>query len=447
MIGILFCVGAFAIAFLAARRSLTAGLSAVLAVGYFYGIVRANFPDPASHFIFDSAVLALYLTQLFPRQTAEENRRTRTVQIWTVVLIIWPTLLVFLPIQDPLVQLVGLRGNVFLLPFLLLGARLKSAEIARVAMALAVLNLMAFAFAGAEYVAGIERFFPRNANTEIIYRSADVGGEASAEGGQFRIPGPFSGSHVYAGTMVMSLPFLFAGWAAAGTSRVRRAFLVFAIIAAALGVFAAASRVHTVVLAVVLVAGFFSGGISSGARVLLLAVVGALGVVVLSQERLQRFTTLSDTGYVSSRVTGSVNSSFWELLLEYPLGNGLGGGGTSLPYFLQDRLRGEVRLENEYARILMEQSVIGLCLWVTFIGWFIGRRFSADRLRWGIGEQIAWLASVLYFGTALIGLGLLTAIPQSALLLLCVGWVGAKRPVPVRIASGPYRYEAEHASA
>ena len=443
MIGILCCAAAFLLALLAGRRSLTTGISAVLAVGYFYGIVRANFPDPASHFIFDAAVLALYLTQLFRKQEAGERLRTRTIQIWTAVLIAWPVVLVFLPIQDVLVQLVGLRGSIFLLPFLLLGARLTAQQINRLAMTLAVLNLLAFAVAGAEYVAGVERFFPKNANTEIIYRSADVGAEAN----QYRIPGPFSGSHVYAGTMVMSLPFLLAAWAAVGTSRGRRTFLLCAMLAATVGVFAAATRVHTAILGIVLLSVLFSGTIAASARALLMVVIGALSVIVFSQERLQRFTKLTDTSAVSERVTGSVSASFWDLLLEYPLGNGLGGGGTSMPYFLQNRLRNQIVIENEYARILLEQTSVGLCLWITFIGWFVCRRFSAARSGWGIGEHTAWLAVVLYFVTALIGIGLLTAIPQSALLFLCVGWVAAKRPAarqsPAKIPS----YAAAHASA
>ena len=442
MNGLIFCIAAFLIAFLAGRRGLAAGISAVLAIGYFYGIIRANFPDPASHFIFDAAVLALYLTQLLGRSASADRQRMRTVQLWTAVLIAWPVLLVFLPIQDPLVQLVGLRGNIFLLPFLLLGARLDAAAIQRIAFTLAVLNLVAFAFAGAEYVLGIERFFPHNANTEIIYRSSDVG-----TGNQFRIPGPFSGSHAYAGSMVLSLPFLLAAWTAVGVPFRRRFLLAAAMAVAALGVFAAASRIHTVVLIGVVLATLFSGTLAARTRVALMAAAGALAAIVLSQERLQRFTTLRDTSTVSDRVNYSVNSSFWDLVLEYPFGNGLGGGGTSLPYFLQDRVRGQVVYENEYARILLEQSSIGLLLWVCFICWFLSCRLQARRYEWGLGESTAWVASVMYFGTALIGIGLLTAIPQTALMLLCIGWVGAKRPGRTQEVPEAYLYAAAPVSA
>lgn len=442
MTGIFLCAAAFLVAFLAGRRSLATGLSAVLAIGYFYGIVRANFPDPASHFIFDAAVLALYLTRLLGARVAADRQRVRTVTIWTAVLIAWPVVMVFVPLQDPLVQLVGLRGNIFLLPFLMLGARLKDDDIGRLALTLAVLNLLAFAFAGAEYAIGMDRFFPHNFNTELIYRSGDVGAA-----NQLRIPGPFSGAHAYAGTMVMSLPFLLGAWATRGTSAAYRVLLIAAMAVAALGIFAAASRVHTVVLATVVMTVFFSGRIAAGARVLLLAALGALAAIVLSQERLQRFTTLRDTGYVSDRVAGSVNTSFWELLLQYPFGNGLGGGGTSMPYFLQDRLHGQVVLENEYARILLEQSSIGLCLWITFIGWFITLRFGTARKEWGLGEHVAWVVCVIYFGTALIGIGMLTAIPQSALMFLCIGWVGAKRPAISPAIAETYGFAAAPARA
>ena len=65
------------------------------------------------------------------------------------------------------------------------------------------LNLAAFGMALVQWVVGIEHFFPRNAATEIMYNSADVGEE-----GLFRIPSLFSSAHAFGGTMVASLPLL-----------------------------------------------------------------------------------------------------------------------------------------------------------------------------------------------------------------------------------------------
>ena len=77
---------------------------------------------------------------------------------------------------------------------------------------------------------------------------------------------------------------------------------------------------------------------------------------------------------VAARVGGSVNEGFFDAVSQYPLGNGLAGGGTSVPYFLQDRMEALPHgPENEYARIASEQGVIGLLLWLGFVGWFLTR--------------------------------------------------------------------------
>ena len=62
---------------------------------------------------------------------------------------------------------------------------------------------MAFGLASAEYLLGLERFFPRNAVTELIYISKDLVGHT-----QYRIPASFPNAHAYGGTMVMGLPLL-----------------------------------------------------------------------------------------------------------------------------------------------------------------------------------------------------------------------------------------------
>ena len=96
--------------------------------------------------------------------------------------------------------------------------------------------------------------------------------------------------------------------------------------------------------------------------------------MVGGDERLQRFRSLQDPEFIAQRFGDSVNVSFLELVRKYPLGNGLGGGGTSVPYFLQNRIRNVVVMENEYARILLELGIPGLLMWVLFIGWVFTRR-------------------------------------------------------------------------
>ena len=156
----------------AARRSLGPGLIATLAIGYAYGITRANYPDGYTYFVFDAAVLGLYGGQLFRPLSGAERRNLRQLQTWVLVLVAWPVLLMFLPFQDPFIRLVGLRGNIFFVPFLLLGARLEPRDLYKLAIGIAILNLCTAALAGVEFFVGIQRFFPRNPTTEISRNSA-----------------------------------------------------------------------------------------------------------------------------------------------------------------------------------------------------------------------------------------------------------------------------------
>lgn len=439
--GLVLAVLAFAITYFAGRRSFWAGLAATLGVGFAYGILRARFSDGFSHFIFDAAVLALFLTVLTGPPWMRGARRLRGLRQWVLVLVAWACFMLLLPLQDPLIQLVGLRGNAFLLPFLLLGAMMRPEETGKLALALAVFNLGAFGFAVAEYYLGIERFFPYNAVTDIIYRSNDL-----LDYRAYRIPSTFSSSHAYAGTMVMTLPFLIGAWVQRPERREHTWLLAAGTFAALTGVFMAAARSHALVLFVLLIVASFSTRLRGGARFGWVLILAAVIWLVSGEERLQRFTTLGDTEYVTQRIAGSINKTFIDLAYEYPLGNGLGGGGTSVPYFLERRLRNPVAMESEYARILLEQGLPGLVLWVAFLLWAFLSRTTPRGHPWYLGRSLAWAASASYFAIGLIGVGLLTSVPQTCLLLLATGWIAAPpapdaapAPSPVRARSSPSR--------
>ncbi len=156
-------------------------------------------------------------------------------------------------------------------------------------------------------------------------------------------------------------------------------------------------------------------------------ILSGIGWLAFGEERLQRFTELQNTQMVSERIAGSVNMGFFEAAATYPFGNGLGGGGTSIPYFLQNRIEKPVIIENEYARILLEQGLVGLALWVAFIVWVLIRPQPSKSDSWFVGRRLAWVTCAVYFATGLIGTGLLTSIPHTCLLLLSVGWVGAQQ--------------------
>jgi hypothetical protein len=153
----------------------------------------------------------------------------------------------------------------------------------------------------------------------------------------------------------------------------------------------------------------------------------------MQNPRFQRFATLQNTEYVTDRVSQSVNSSLLDVVTNYPLGNGLGSAmGTSIPFFLMDLARPQMGLENEFGRIALEQGFVGLVLWFFFVAWLLTRFPPRRRGASLVADRMMWVTTVVMWMTALIGTGLLSSIPGSALLLLYMGaLVGMRRPAPV----------------
>ena len=326
MIGILLCCVCFLSCWIAAGRSPAYGLLALFAVGYAYGIVRANLLNSFTYFIFDAAVAGFYLAYRWRIAEAREKSRLRLIVGWTAALIGWPLFVCLIPFQTPLVTLVGLRGNIFLLPFLLVGARLRSRDLKILAYGLAVLNLAALAMASIEYVKGVHVFYPVNAVTSIIYNSNDVAGYK-----YLRIPATFVTAHAYGGTLVATLPLLIGLWSVKGENDWVRWLALSGIVAAAVGVLLSATRVNFIEMIALALLALFTGTLKGRARWILIAAMLAVGAFSLNNERMTRFKNLSETSSITQRINGSVNRTFFEILTEYPLGNGLGGGGTSLP--------------------------------------------------------------------------------------------------------------------
>jgi len=431
MVGLLLTLLAIGGTWAATRRGLGHGLGALLLFGYFYGILRARFPDGFSHFIFDGAVAGLYLELLTGRRRrpGRLGRDGQVLRLWVKVLMVWPlcTLVLspFLNAQHFFIQIVGLRVAIFLLPLVAIGARLDEEELDTLGEWVLWLNLTAFGFALMELVVGVEFFFPRNAVTYLIYLSNDVGAERS-----LRIPAVFNTGHAYGGTMLVSLPLLVRRWQRRPSGRL---LTTAALVATLLGLFICAARSPVVqliaILGLVLVFTRVSPKLLAG-----LAVLGLMvGYVVMNNPRFQRFTTLEDTDYLVERVSWSLNASLWHVISNYPLGSGLGSAsGTSIPFFLADLAKPQLGLENEYARIALEQGLIGLVLWLFFIGWLATRLPPRRREGSLLADRMMWATVLVMWGTAFIGTGLMSSIPGTTFMLLWMGTiVGVRRPVPV----------------
>ena len=421
MIAIGLCAAFLVLCFHIARRSLVAGLCAVLAVGYVYGILRANLPTQASHLLFDCGVLGLYAAQLWKRQPVWQGLRSEQLQTWIIVLAAWPVLLFFSLQQDPLVQLVGLRGNIFLIPFIILGARLTGDDVYKLALWLSLCNIAAGVFGLVQFVVGVEPFFPHNAVTDIIYRSKDL-----AEYTAYRIPSSFSSAHAYAATMVMTIPIIAGAWVQPHYGKWQARLMSAALLMSMLGVFMSATRLNALILFILVMTTIFSGKVPGTYRFRYLIVIAAVAYVVAGEERFQRFRTLHDPEFLSERLVGSVNLTFVELAKRYPLGNGLGGGGTSVPYFLQDRIRNVVTMENEYARILLELGLPGLMMWALFLIWIFTRPYVRKADMFYFGRRLAYVACACSFALGLIGVGLFTSVPATTLTFLLTGWFAVR---------------------
>ncbi len=410
------CLLSFLAAYWAGKRSLSLGIIALLAVGYFYGIVRANLLSTGSYFMFDLASFGLYASQKW----SNLGPRSASLRGWMLALMIWPALLLLLPFQPLLVSLVGLRSAVFFLPMVLLGSRLRGNDLFRLSVGFAALNLIALGFAVAEYFLGLPRFYPLNPSTALIYQSSDVAG------GFFRIPATFVHAHAFGGTMVATIPYLVGAWDKAKSQKLRL-FTLMGTAAALLGVLLSATRMNFVISAVLVLVAIWNGQMKVSRRAIFVLLIAVMVVVALNNPRFQRFKSLSDTDAVQDRISGSVNRGFFDTLAEYPMGNGLGGGGTNMPFFLQGRVRNPIAMENEYARILSEQGVIGLMLWVGFLTWFLSRTrevFASGP--WATSRRLIWGLSLFGLLSGLIGEGMLSSIPETAMLLMGIGFISTR---------------------
>ncbi len=418
MIALTLCILGALAAFFVGRRSLGAGILVVIAAGFFYGILRANLAPPFSHFIFDAALVGLYASQFIGRRTKQPTPSHSALNMWMYVLMGWPLLMVFMPFQPLLVSLVGLRGNMFFLPAAFLGTRLRDEDLRPLSFGFAILNLIALAFGVAEYFKGIEPFFPYGPMTLTMYNSLD------SAGGN-RIPSIFQNAHTYSGVMVFTVPILFGAWALSSGSRRRKWVLLAGMAAAFVGVLMAATRQGMVMAGVMIVIASLSGKLGTLKRVVWALAIVAVVWSAMHNDRWQRYKEL-DSQTVEDRLSGSVNRSFLEILVEYPMGNGLGGGGTSIPYFLASQVNHPVWVENEYGRILLEQGIVGLVLWIVFIFWFVTNRVTFVKDEWLTGRRMAWYLCIVIFLTGAIGVGTMSTVPASFLFLLYVGWTSVR---------------------
>lgn len=419
MTGTLFCLFSLVSCAIVAYSSLNLGISILIAWGYFYGMIKAHYISSNGLFVFDAATVGFYLGVLLNPPRAELRDRYAHVFKWFLLLMLWPVFMAVLPIQHYLVQFIGLRGNIFWIPMILIGCVLDRRGKASVAYCLAIMNCVAFLFALGEFFIGVDAFVPENDATYIIHNSKDVAG------GSKRIPSTFANAHSYSLFMVATIPWILGE--VLGREKIRfgkilgMPILLGGLFSALLGIFIAGPRQPVVVLGLMLVLLVLTGRVN----ITLIILSGILGLIVAyfvaQEERMQRFTELQDIEAVQDRIMSSVHMGFFEILLDYPMGNGMGAGGTSLPSFAQALVNRNVGMENEYSRILLEQGLPGLILFLAFVLWLLFRKMAKDDFDIQT-KQYLKIYSLVSFATSVIGLGLMVSVPSTCVLLLGVGF-------------------------
>jgi hypothetical protein len=401
---------------LTTRRSLGLGFVALCAVGYFNGVIRANFLGIFTTFMFDAAVFGFYLGYVI--RTGGAGFWSGQGGLFALWLILWPLILSLIPINDLLVQMVALRGTVWFLPVMLIARRFSSADLGVITKGLAVLNLCALAGGIYIYQNGVEAVYPENAVTQIIYMSNDVAGHE-----YHRIPSTFLSAHSYGGAMLFTLPFLLEGVFGAGLRWPVRLLAALGVFAAAGGIMMCAARQPVVTFVITTLIAWICTRFHPIFGLIALALMAVGFAVTATNERLERASSLEDTSYVSDRMRSSANDTLLDLITDYPGGAGMGSSiGTSIPFFLADRAPKMIGLENEYCRILVDQGWVGLSLWIVFLIWLF-RWPPPLRLgaRWGLGLVLMYSLTLTNWATAFIGTGMLSAVPASVILLAQMG--------------------------
>src|SRR5947209_14109887 len=96
-------------------------------------------------------------------------------------------------------------------------------------------------------------------------------------------------------------------------------------------------------------------------------------------------------------------------------------------------------MESEYSRLLLEQGLPGLVMWLGFMGWVVLKWPVAGRDPWLFGRRLMWYLALASFASCLIGTGLFTAIPQTTLLFVGVGFLATRphvpRPAPAHVSA------------
>jgi hypothetical protein len=352
-----------------------------LVIGFLHGWLKMRYPHPLMTFAYDIPMaLALVLVLLKLKRTEKlfpDSKVSRAIQLLLGLSLLYA----LLPFGVPwLVRLSSFRGWCFAPLMMLLGYHL-----IRSVRQVEVFVWLMIVLGTGTAVYGV--FFQSEAEIRsMMALDADLSTRltgsfyANSQGTAFRHFSTYVTAAVFGSVMAICATFAISRVLVPGGSWVERAGLLACagLCSYALVLTGSRTSMALLVLGMVLSAGFSRGAARVLVLPVLLAIPVAVGVSLVGGAAAERFGSLLDPAAVWGRIY-IVVYPMWSMMLENPLGGGLGRSGHGVPFsfagFFRDfEFRGT---DGDIGRVMADFGMPGVVVYVVLI-------YSAvsDALRW-----------------------------------------------------------------
>ncbi len=352
-----------------------------LVIGFLHGWLKMRYPHPLMTFAYDipmALALVFVLLKLKRRESFfPDSKVSRAIQL----LLCLSAIYALLPFEVPwLLRLSSFRGWCFAPLMMLLGYHL----IRSVRQVEVFVWLMILLGAGTA-IYGI--FFQSEAEVRsMMAADADLSSRltgsfyANSQGTAFRHFSTYVTAAVFGSVMAICATFAVSRMLVPGGSWVERValFACGGFCSYALVLTGSRTSMALLVLGMVLSAGFSRGAARFLVLPVLLAIPVAVGVSLVGGAAAERFGELLNPSAVWGRVY-IVVAPMWSMMLENPLGGGLGRSGHGVPFAFAGMFRNfEFRAtDGDIGRVMADFGIPGLVVYVVLL-------YSAttDALRW-----------------------------------------------------------------
>jgi len=357
-----------------------------LVIGFLHGWLKMKYRVSWMTFAYDAPMLLALVVVLFQLKRGDKLFPECAVSTSLKLLLGFSALYAVLPLGVPmLVSVAALRGWCFAPLMMLLGYHLvRSVRQMEIFVFLVLLLGTGTAMYGSFFQSAAEVQAMMELDPELEFRLRNTFYATKSGVSEFRRFSTYVTAAVFGGTMAICttiaaswLMMPKAGW-------IQRIFLLGCGGLCAYAMLLTGSRTSLLltILGVVLGSLFRKGGVK-----LMIVPAGLLGLLlaglfISGSTRLERFSTLLNPEEVLGRVRIVVSPAL-SLLVEYPLGGGLGRSAHGIPAVLFSRItRFDVRTtDGDIGRIISDMGICGLVVYVVM-------------LHAGLSDSIRWLTKL-----------------------------------------------------